>query len=240
MRMRCWSQRGGFTGLTSSGLEWDEMDQLLLGYERFRQNYWHHHRHEFVERAQQGQSPWAMVVACCDSRVPPEIIFDCAPGEIFVVRSIANLIPTYAPDMANHGTSAALEYAVKELGVRHIILLGHSLCGGIRVLVQGSAGKPTDFVGIWMNIAAEAGRQARVMIDDGSDVEAACRFCEHDTIRTSLMNLMTFPSIEQRVTDGTLTLHGFHFDMVGGDLSRIRLPPNQHRDRAVRPALSKP
>src|SRR3712207_3354948 len=109
MRMRCWSQGGSFTGLRSSGLEWGEMDQLLLGYERFRKNYWRHHRHEFVERAQQGQSPWAMVVACCDSRVPPEIIFDCAPGEIFVVRSIANLIPTYAPAMANHGTSAALE-----------------------------------------------------------------------------------------------------------------------------------
>ena len=147
------------------------MDQLLAGYARFRSTYWRDHGHEFAERARQGQSPWAMVVACCDSRVPPEIIFDCAPGEIFVVRSIANLIPTYAPDMANHGTSAALEYAVKELGVRHVILLGHSLCGGIRALVQGSAGKPTDFVGIWMNIAAEAGRQARVMIDDGSDVE---------------------------------------------------------------------
>src|SRR5215213_4219807 len=114
------------------------MDQLLLGYSRFRRNYWRYHQHEFVERAQQGQSPSAMVVACCDSRVPPEVVFDCAPGEIFVVRSIANLIPPYAPDMANHGTSAALEYAVEELRVRDIIVLGHSRCGGIRALVQGA------------------------------------------------------------------------------------------------------
>jgi carbonic anhydrase len=210
------------------------MDQLLLGYERFRRSYWHDHQHEFVERAQQGQSPWAMVVACCDSRVPPEIIFDCAPGEIFVVRSIANLIPTYAPDMANHGTSAALEYAVKELNVRQIILLGHSLCGGIRALVQGSASKPTDFIGIWMNIAAEAGQKARTALHEHGKFDAACRFCEQESIRTSLSNLMTFPWIRSRVIGGSLNINGFHFDMVSGDLEQIHLAVYKHQEEAAR------
>ena len=210
------------------------MDQLLLGYDRFRRSYWRHHRHEFVERAQQGQSPWAMVVACCDSRVPPEIIFDCAPGEIFVVRSIANLIPTYAPDMANHGTSAALEYAVKELNVRQIILLGHSLCGGIRALVQGTASKPADFIGIWMNIAREAGQKARTALHEHGDFDAACRFCEQESIKTSLSNLMTFPWIKSRVDNGMLNVHGFHFDMVSGDLEQIHLPVYKHQEEASR------
>jgi carbonic anhydrase len=199
------------------------MDQLLLGYDRFRRTYWRHHQHEFVERAQQGQSPWAMVVACCDSRVPPEIIFDCAPGEIFVVRSIANLIPTYAPDMANHGTSAALEYAVKELNVRQIILLGHSLCGGIRALVQGTASKPADFIGIWMNIAREAGQKARTALREHGDFDAACRFCEQES-----------PRIKSRVVNGVLNVHGFHFDMVNGDLEEIHLPVYEHQEEASR------
>jgi carbonic anhydrase len=215
-------------------LEQDDMDQLLVGYERFRRGYWRHHRHEFVERAQQGQSPWAMVIACCDSRVPPEIIFDCAPGEIFVVRSIANLIPTYAPDMANHGTSAALEYAVKELNVRQIILLGHSLCGGIRALVQGSASKPADFIGIWMNIAAKAGQKARNALHEHGDLDAACRLCEQESIRTSLNNFMTFPWIKSRIDEGMLNVHGFHFDMVSGDLEQIHPLANKPQEEAAR------
>jgi carbonic anhydrase len=206
------------------------MDQLLEGHRRFRRNFWRLHGGRFADLARRGQSPSAMVVACCDSRVPPEVVFDCAPGEIFVVRSIANLIPPYAPDMANHGTSAALEYAVKELQVRDLVVLGHSRCGGIRALVQGAAGKPTDFVGIWMGIAAEAERRARAALHGHEDTEAVCRLCEKESIRVSLSNLTTFPWISSRLEAGMLRLHGLHFDMESGDLGEVPLS-DRHPDR---------
>jgi carbonic anhydrase len=205
------------------------MDGLLEGYEWFRRNFWQKHREQFADLARHGQTPPAMVVARCDSRVPPEIIFDCAPGEIFVVRSIANLIPPYAPDMANHGTSAALEYAVKELQVRDLVVLGHSRCGGIRALVQGAASKPTDFVGIWMGIAAEAERRARAALHGHEDTEAVCRLCERESIRVSLSNLATFPWIRSRLDGGALRVSGFHFDMESGDLSQLAPCDHLHR-----------
>ena len=109
--------------------------------------------------AREGQSPSAMVIACADSRVAPELIFDCVPGEIFVARNVSNLVPPYAPDAANHGTSAALEFAVTALNVRTIVVLGHSGCGGIRALMQGPGGDHGDFIASWMAIAGEARRR---------------------------------------------------------------------------------
>lgn len=205
------------------------MDRLLEGYTRFRGDYWPRHGERLLTLAREGQHPPAMVIACCDSRVAPEIIFDCRLGEIFVVRSIANLVPPYAPDEANHGTSAALEYAVRELQVRHIVVLGHSQCGGIRFLMQGPPSKPTDFIGNWMKIATQAAQQTRLEVGDHAAEDAICRHCEQESIRISLSNLLTFPWIQSRAESGELSLLGLYFDVESGDLKRIDWPDHPER-----------
>ncbi len=195
------------------------METLMLGYQRFMERYWFENRDVFQALAAKGQAPRAMVIACCDSRVSPEVIFDTEPGEIFVVRNVANLVPPYAPDSDNHGTSAALEFAVRKLLVSHIIVMGHSLCGGIRALVEDNLTDDDDFIGPWMKIATVA-RERSLAVADGV-VETARQLCEHESIRVSLANLMTFPWIRSRVEQGDLQLHGWFFNIESGSLDRI-------------------
>jgi carbonic anhydrase len=195
------------------------MKDLLDGYARFRKTYWHRHKKRFSDLARDGQSPPAMVIACADSRVAPEAIFDCAPGEIFVIRNVSALVPPYAPDTGNHGTSAALEFAVRTLKVRSIVVLGHSQCGGIRSLMAGPSSSDGDFIASWMAIA----KNARTRVCDAPDAQAQsfetlCARCEHESIRESLANLLTFPWIAQRVAEGSLTLAGMHFSVFSGKL----------------------
>jgi carbonic anhydrase len=193
----------------------------MEGYERFREGYWQEHAATFSTLAREGQSPPAMVIACADSRVTPEIIFDCAPGEIFVVRNVANLVPPYAPDTGNHGTSAALEFAVTALEVRSIVVLGHSGCGGIRALVRSTPSEGPDFIASWMKIAEPARRLVCDAPDAPADDAARCAACELASIRVSLENLMTFPWIASRVTNGRLALAGLHFNVEKGLLSDV-------------------
>ncbi len=163
-----------------------------------------------------------MVIACADSRVAPEVIFDCVPGEIFVVRNVSNLVPTYAPDTGNHGTSAALEFAVTALGVRNIVVLGHSQCGGIRALMQGPGGDHGDFIESWMAIAQPARTRVCDAPDAASqDFATLCTRCEHESIRVSLANLLTFPWISSRVATGKLKLQGMHFNVQTGRLETV-------------------
>src|SRR5271154_2172224 len=122
------------------------MQELLAGYQRFRTNGWPEKRRQFELLAEHGQSPQALVVACIDSRVDPAMIFDAAPGEMLTVRNVASLVPPYAPDAAYHGTSAALEFGVKVMEVRDLIVLGHGLCGGVQTLLEGGPGKANEFV----------------------------------------------------------------------------------------------
>jgi carbonic anhydrase len=194
------------------------MKTLLEGYARFREGYWQQHKDLFSTLARDGQSPPAMVIACADSRVPPEAIFDCAPGEIFVVRNVSALVPPYEPDDNKHGTSAALEFAVTALEVRTILVLGHSLCGGIRALMKGAG--HGDFIDAWMKIAKTA-RQRVCDSPEPGDFDAKCLACEHEAIRVSLTNLMTFPWIAERVADGRLTLEGRHFCVETGTLDVV-------------------
>jgi len=197
------------------------MKTLLEGYARFRGGYWRRYKSRYSEIARQGQSPHAMVIACSDSRVSPEVIFDCAPGEIFVVRNVSNLVPPYAPDTGNHGTSAALEFAVTALGVQRIVVLGHSLCGGIRALMRGPAGDHGDFIESWMAIAHPARARVCDAPDAPADFEAGCALCERESIRVSLGNLLTFPWIASRVKDGGLVLAGWHFNVETGVLEEV-------------------
>ncbi|MGO9817494.1 MAG: carbonic anhydrase [Acidocella sp.] len=196
------------------------MKTLLEGYERFRKGYWQEHEELYSTLARDGQSPPAMVIACADSRVAPEAIFDCAPGEIFVVRNVSALVPPYAPDASTHGTSAALEFAVTALEVRSIVVMGHSRCGGIRALMQPD-GSHGDFLESWMEIAKSARQRVCDSPDMPEDFDARCYACEHEAIRVSLANLLTFPWIAKRVRDGRLTLAGMHFDVETGTLESV-------------------
>jgi carbonic anhydrase len=192
------------------------MEALLEGYRRFRSGRWQEERLRFEVLAALGQSPRTMIVTCADSRVDPQLIFDARPGELFVVRNVANLVPPYAPDAAYHGTSAALEFAVRVIGVSDLVVLGHAQCGGIKALLGGHSPQAADFVAPWMQIA-EPARQ-RVL---GLDPEARQEACELEGIRLSLANLAGFPWVKDAVDAGRLRLHGCYFGIATGMLRRL-------------------
>ncbi len=194
------------------------MDQLLEGYQRFRRDVWPERRHAYEMLSADGQTPSALIIACSDSRVDPAMIFDAAPGSLFVVRNVANLVPPYQTDHGYHGTSAAIEYAVKALEVPHIIVMGHAQCGGVDALLHGTPDSLSDFVRPWVEIAARA--RLRVRAVEGRD--ASAQMCEHETVRLSLENLMTFPWVRERVENGLLRLHGMHYGIASGDLERLQ------------------
>lgn len=194
------------------------MDRLLNGYKRFRDDVWPERRRLFESLADDGQQPRVMVISCADSRVDPGMIFDAGPGELFVVRNVANLVPPHAPDSAYHGTSAALEFAALVLKVREILVMGHALCGGVRALLEGSRAEATDFIAPWIGLAARA-RERALLCDDPVERQLCC---EKETVKVSLENLMTFPWIADRVAAGELRLHGAHFDIRTGELSLLR------------------
>jgi len=192
------------------------MDELIEGYRRFRAGTWRDERSRFEELSRLGQRPRALVIACSDSRTDPQMVFNAKPGELFVIRNVANIAPPYGPDDKPHGVSSAIEFAVRSLHVREIIVLGHAMCGGIRALLDGAPAEASDFVGQWVSIAEPARRRAML-----SPPEQQQDVCEHETIRLSLENLMTFPWIRDAVTAGNLTLHGCFFDIRSGILEKL-------------------
>ena len=194
------------------------MKQLLAGYQRFRASGWPEKCRAFESLAANGQSPKALVVACIDSRVDPAMIFDTPPGEMLTVRNVANLVPPYAPDASYHGTSAALEFGVRLLEVRHLIVLGHSFCGGVQALLEDAPNNAHEFIAPWMSIARPALVRARRCVS----AEERQRCCEHEGVKISLTNLMTFPWIAERVAAGKLELHGAWFDIRNGTLMILR------------------
>lgn len=195
--------------------------ELIEGHRRFRGGYFEQHRSHFEQLAQ-SQSPRFAIVSCCDSRVDPAVIMDCAPGDLFVVRNVANLVPPCEQHGAYHGTSAALEFAVTDLCVRHIIVLGHRSCGGIRALVEHdpAAKEAPGFIGSWMSIARAAREQVFARPDLATTEERAAA-CEHAALGVSLANLRTFPWIRERIEAGRLALHAWFYDLADGDLLRF-------------------
>lgn len=185
------------------------MHELLNGFLRFRTNGFPEQEERYRQLAITGQHPRAAVVACCDSRVDPQSIFSAGPGDLFVIRNVANLVPPYAPNADYHGTSAALEFAVRRLEVPYVVVLGHTGCGGIRALLDGD--RNSDFLGNWMRIA-EGVRDRVVARPD--PFAAAVR----EVARLSLGNLMTFPWVRERVAAGRLHLYAAIFDITAGDL----------------------
>ena len=190
------------------------MKTLLEGYRRFRANGWPEQRRLLESLARDGQRPKALVVACVDSRVDPAMIFDAAPGEMLTVRNVANLVPPYAPDVAYHGTSAALEFGVRVLKVTNILVMGHGLCGGVKSLLEGAPEEARDFVAPWMQMAEAARPRALAC----GTPEERQRCCELEVVKISLANLMTFPWIAERVAAGELALDGAWFDIHSGEL----------------------
>lgn len=191
--------------------------QLIEGFARFREMHFAKDDTLYRELVEQGQTPKTLVVGCCDARVDPAIILDCAPGDLFVIRNVANLVPPAEDQGHYHGTSAALEFGVCELNVEHIIVLGHAQCGGIHALMEGAMQKKDSFIAEWMGIADAAQQYVRRELP-GADLGQRRRACEQRAILGSLDNLLTFSWIRERVEQGALTLHGWYFDMENGQL----------------------
>jgi carbonic anhydrase len=192
------------------------MDRLIEGYRRFRAEVWPGERARYERLAEAGQRPEALVIACSDSRVDPATVFGAVPGQLFMVRSVAGLVPPYGPDMGYHGTSAALEYGVRVLKIPRVVVLGHAQCGGVRAMLEGAPGA-TDFVAQWMAIAQPALRH----VEETAHGEDVMTQCETEVLRLSLANLLTFPWIAEEVKAGRLRVEGFHFGIQSGVLARL-------------------
>ena len=169
------------------------------------------------------QAPRCMVIACCDSRVDPAILANAAPGELFIVRNVANLVPPCEPDSRHHGTSAALEFAVNALQVEYIIVMGHAGCGGVRAMLTNDPEIAPEhpFIHRWMKLA-ESARRRTMEVLPGQPLELQAAFCEREVIKVSLRNLVSFPCIAERVAAGTLRLRGLYFDIGAATLFRYR------------------
>ena len=188
-------------------------EPLLKGYRRFRTGRYAQERGRYRLLAEQGQAPETMVIACCDSRAAPETIFSAAPGELFVLRNVANLVPPCEPGRLCRATAAALEFAVQGLEVRHIVVLGHGRCGGVRAALDPPAAPLSagDFVGGWMRPLAPAAAAAA----GGADRQTAL---ERASVRRSIANLGTYPFVSTLAGRGRLSLHGAWFDIAEGAL----------------------
>ncbi len=196
------------------------VEHLVAGFRRFREQHFESHDTLYQQLVTEGQTPRILVVACCDSRVDPALVFDCDPGDLFVIRNVANLVPPLEDHHGHHGTTAAIEYGVETLGVRHIIVLGHAHCGGINSLVKaGGVGSRGSYIDDWMCLAESA--RAAVMAEmPDAPLALQERACEQRAILVSLSNLMTFPWIRERAERGALILHGWYFDIEHGQLLR--------------------
>lgn len=204
---------------------------LIEGYTSFLSGRFSDEQMRYRRLAEKGQNPRIMLIGCCDSRVAPEVIFDASPGEIFVVRNVANLMPPYAPNDDLHGTSAALEYAVMGLRVEHIVVMGHAQCGGVRAFASNEADpyqrplSPGDFIGKWITLMAPAaeklGRPDEVSLD--VYVEHLARL----SIKQSLINLRTFPCVRILEERGKLKLHGAFFGVSDGRLLALDEPSGE-------------
>jgi len=192
--------------------------RLIDGYGAFASGRLQSEQDRYRELAEHGQTPEIMVIGCCDSRVSPEVIFDARPGELFVVRNVANLVPPYETDGKYHGVSAALEFGVGVLKVKHIVILGHAHCGGVRAFAEGAEPiSPGDFVGRWMSLMAPA--TAKVGPRESMSQPEYLERMEKASIVNTLDNLMTFPRLRKLIERGEVMPHGAYFGVAKGELS---------------------
>ena len=191
---------------------------LKEGYRRFLRDRHAPERGRYIQLAELGQAPTAMVVGCCDARIDIAAIFDTEPGELFILRNVANLVPPYEPDGKHHGTSAAIEFAVQGLKVPHRIVLGHSHCSGVEAYLQKVRNKVEEkgFLGSWLTLLDNL----KIVESDGFTFGDETAF-ELAGVRSSLARLREFPFVQKWVEQGLLQLHGLHFDLASGTLLEL-------------------
>lgn len=195
-----------------------EIQKLIAGYKLFNQEYKFGKYPEYKQLVH-GQKPKAIVISCCDSRVDPSTITKCQPGDLFVVRNVANLVPPFENDGGYHGTSAALEFAVLGLGIKHVIIIGHSKCGGINHLVTSNKNaSDNSFVAKWMEIARDAKRQVKEN-NLANEIEDKVDLCAQYSIINSIENLSTFPWFKEKLDAGEIFVHGWFFNIGDCELS---------------------
>lgn len=205
-----------------------EIEKLLQGFQRFRTRYFEQDREMYHQLVREGQAPKTLVIACSDSRVDPAILTDAAPGDLFVIRNVANLIPPCEPSGTHRGTSAALEFAVCQLGVKNIVVLGHGHCGGIKALLEGYGhqGEGEGFIAPWMALATGARDKVLTRWPDAGKTFQQ-RALERACILVSLVNLQTFPCVKERLDQDRLNLFGWYFDIENGEL--LQYDPDKRR-----------
>ena len=212
----------------AAGTPCRDISYLLDGIRRFRTRFYEENNTLMRGLVEQGQSPPAMLISCSDSRVDPTLLSDADPGQLFVVRNVANLVPPYDPERYFDGAGAAIEYAVCHLNVDHIIVLGHAHCGGIKAMLGAAGGQllQSDFIGNWVSMALDASRlqlsekdaQGQPLLAPLERLKDNPALVERASVAGSLKNLMTYPWVRERVEAGTLVLHGWWFDLDTGDL----------------------
>ena len=200
-----------------------EIEHLIEGYQEFHKEHYDQKKGFFEKLVRFGQKPKILVVACSDSRVDPALVMNCQPGDLFVVRNVANLVPPYESDNAHHGTSAALEFGICTLGIHHVIVFGHSQCGGIGALVESGdeLTRPHNFVGRWMELAQPA-YETVVKKHAQDPLEQKINLCSQYALTHSFKNLSTFPWIREKVASGNLFLHAWYFDLKSGKILTLQ------------------
>lgn len=192
-------------------------DKFLEGFQRFKKQYFGDDS-RLYDSMKNGQPAKTMMITCCDSRVDPAILTDCKPGDLFTVRNVANLVPSCKDCEEHfHGTGTALEYAVNHLEVENIIIMGHANCGGINALWHANGTKQFQFIDNWVAIAQPAKEKIQKMLPT-APVHDQLKACEQQAVLMSLDNLLSFPFIQERVENGSLSLHGWYFDILAGEL----------------------
>lgn len=192
-------------------------NKLIQGFGRFHSKYFLEKNKLYETLAKKGQSPEVLMIACSDSRNDPALITECEPGDIFAIRNVAAIVPPYHPDDKYHGTSAAIEFAVKGLHVKDIVVMGHAQCGGMAALLNGQIQSKFEFLGNWIEIGRPAKEAVEIALSNAPQ-EIKQRALEQAVILISLNNLMTFPWIREGVAAGKITLHGWYFDLEKGKM----------------------
>ena len=202
------------------------LEKLIAGNKKFQEQYYQVSS-SIYQDLKRGQSPEVMVIACSDSRVDPAIIMGADPGDLFVVRNVANVVPPYQDDGGYHGTSAALEFAVNGLKVKHIIILGHTQCGGITALVEShdsllnSLDKKGNFISKWMDIVEPACELTHQESKVDSSLDQKVELCSLHALLLSLKNLRSFPFVAEQIKAGQLSLHAWYFDLADGGIKVV-------------------
>lgn len=197
-----------------------ELARLVAGFKRFRLKYFDGENSIYRKLSESGQSPKTLVIGCSDSRVDPAILTSASPGELFVIRNVANLVPPFEDNDGFHGVSSAIEFAVVNLRVENVVILGHQQCGGIRALMNGVPNTGPSLIARWVSIAEEAKKIVLKNFPHADDA-TLCGHCELESIRVSIRNLRTFPCIKDAVRDRGMSLVGAYFDMEEGRLLQL-------------------